>query len=186
MQSNDAHMTIRLLRLLTVAAALLALGLPAAGVAALGDKPLDRGIVQSVGPTQIVLTALDGSVLSFSVSQGTRVRLNGARGSVGDILPGFVASVVHDGRARAVLIQAFGTPATVTDRGVVTALARTAITLRTSGGSTLTVTLDRKTRFRFLGLPAKRFLARPGALVAVNHATDAPALVVNVLKRAGA
>ena len=65
-------MTTRLIRRLTVAAALLALVLPAAGVAALGDKPVDRGVVQSVSPTQIVLTALDGSVLSFSVAPATR------------------------------------------------------------------------------------------------------------------
>jgi len=179
-------MTIRLLRLLTVAAALLALVLPAAGVAAPRDKPVDRGVVQSVGSTQIVLTELDGSVLSFSVSAETRVRLNGARASLGDILPGFVASVYHDRRARAVLIEAFGTPATVTDRGLVTALTPTAITLRTPGGGSLTLALDRSTRFSFRGLPAKRALARPGALVAVTHATDAPALVVTVLKRAGA
>lgn len=179
-------MTVRLLRLLTVAAALLALVLPAAGVAAPGDKPVDRGIVQAVGPQQIVLTALDGSVLSFSVSPETRVRINGGRASLGEIRPGFVASVLHDRRARAILIEAFGTPVTITNRGVVTALTPAAITLRTPGGGTLTVSLDKSTRFRFLGLPAKRLLARRGALVAVTHATDAPALVVNVLKRAGA
>lgn len=181
-------MTIRLLRLLTVAAALLALALalPAAGVAAPRDRPVDRGVVQSVGPTEIVLTALDGSVLPFSVSPDTRVRLNGRRASIGDIRPGFVASVAHDRRARAVLIDAFGSPATVIDRGMVTALTPASITLRTPGGDTLTFSLDRSTRFRFLGLPAKRWLVRPGALVAVTHATDAPALVVNVLKRAGA
>jgi len=179
-------MTTRLLRLLTVSAALLALVVPAAGVAAPGDKPVDRGVVQSVNPSQIVLTALDGSVLSFSITLNTRVRLNGARASLGDIRPGSVANVAHDRRARAVLIEAFGTAATVTDRGLVTALSPTAITLRTPGGGALMLTLDGNTRFRFQGLPARRLLARPGALVTVSHATDAPALVVNVLKRAGA
>jgi hypothetical protein len=179
-------MTIRLLRLLTVAAALLALALPAAGVAASGDKPVDRGVVQSVSQTQIVLTALDGSVLAFSVSPDTRVRLNGSRATLGDIRPGFVANVTHNRRARAIAIMAFGTPATVTDRGTVTTLTPSAITLRTPGGDSLSFAIDRNTRFRFQGLPARRFAARPGALVTVTHATDAPALVVNVLKRAGA
>ena len=179
-------MTIRVLRLLTVSAALLALVVPAAGVAAPGDKPVDRGVVQSVNASQIVLTALDGSVLSFSVTPNTRVRVNGARASLADIRPGFVASVVHDRRARALLIEAFGTRVTVTDRGLVTALTPAAITLRTPDGGALTFVLDNYTRFRFQGLPARRFVARPGALVAVTHATDAPALVVNVLKRAGA
>jgi len=183
-------MTIRLLRLLSVSAALLALAVPAAGVAAPGGKPVDRGIVQSVNRSQIVLTALDGSVLSFSVSRSTRVRINGAPASLGGVRPGSVANVVHDRRARAILIEVFGTPApapvAVTDRGVVTALGPTAITLRTEGGGALTLTLDGSTRFLFQGLPAKRSLARPGALVTISHATDAPALVVNVLKRAGA
>ena len=145
-----------------------------------------RGVFQTVGSTQIVLTALDGSVLTFFVSPDTRVRLNGHRASLGDIRPGFVASVFHDRRGRAVLVEAFGTPVTVTDRGMVTALTPTSITLRTPGGGAVTVPLDRNTRFRFQGLPARRNVVRPGALVAVSHATDAPALVVNVLKRAGA
>ena len=46
--------------------------------------------------------------------------------------------------------------------------------------------LDAGTHFRFHGAPARRQLVRPGAQVAVTHAADAPATVVNVLKRAGA
>ena len=180
-------MTIRVLRLLTVAAALLALALPAAGVAAPGDKPVDRGVVQSVSQAQIVLRALDGSIVSFSVSPDTRVRLNGARASLGD------------DRAR-VRGQRLPRPegASRSDRGVRhpgdghrpwrghrTHAGRDHAAhsrRRRSDASTL----DRNTRFRFQGLPARRFVARPGALVTVTHATDAPALVVNVLKRAGA
>jgi hypothetical protein len=186
MTRDDVHMTLRPLRLLTVAIAVLALALPAAGMSAVGDVTTDRGVVQSVGSGQIVLAALDGSVVSFAVSPTTRVKLNGVRVSLAEIRPGFVATVTHKGTAPAILIRAFGQPAKVTDRGIVTALTRSAITLRTSGGATVSVSLDPSTRFRFLGLPAKRFLARPGALVAVTHTVDAPAKVVNVLKRAGA
>ena len=53
-------MTLRLLRLLTVAAALLTFVVPAAGIAATGDRTTDRGVVQSVGSGQIVLRSLDG------------------------------------------------------------------------------------------------------------------------------
>ena len=186
MRRDDVHMTLRLLRLPTVAIAVLALALPAAGIAAAGDVTTDRGIVQSVGSGQIELTALDGSVVSFAVSPTTRVKLNGVRVSLADIRPGFVATVIHNGTAPAVLIRAFGKPAIVTDRGVVTALTKTALTLRTVGGATVSVSLDMSTRFRFLGLPAKRLLARPGAVVAVKHAAAGPAKVVNVLKRARA
>ena len=132
-----------------------------------------------------MLRALDGSVVSFAVSSATRVKLNGVQVSLADIQPGFVASVVHRGRAPATVIRAFGKPATVTDRGVVTALDKTAITLRTAAGATISVPLDAGTRFR-LGEPGKRAFARPGALVAVQHAADGAARIVNVLKRAGA
>jgi hypothetical protein len=179
-------MTLRTLRLLTVAVALLALVLPAAGTAATADVTIDRGVVQSVGSGQIVLRALDGNVASLTVSPTTRVRLNGVRVPLSEIRPGFVAAVTHDGTAPALLIRAFGKRASVTDRGVVTALTRSGITLQTAGGATVTVSLDTSTRFRFHGLPGGRFLARPGALVAVRHPVDGPAKVVNVLKRARA
>ena len=85
------------------------------------------------------------------------------------------------------MIKAFGTSgsATITDRGLVTAVSKTAITLTADDGIR-TIALDGNTRFRRLGLPVGRQAARPGALVAVTHAPDAPAQVVNVLKRAGA
>jgi hypothetical protein len=186
MRRDDVHMMLRPLRLLTVVIAVLALALPAVGVAAASDVTMDRGVVQSVGSAQIVLAALDGSVVTFAVSPKTRVKLNGVRVSLADIRPGFVATVTHNGTKPAVLIRAFGKPARVTERGVVTALTKSAITLRAVGGAIVSVSLDTSTRFRFLGLPAKRFLARPGARVAVTHTVDGPAKVVNVLKRAGA
>jgi hypothetical protein len=179
-------MTLRHLRLLTVAAAVLAFVVPAAGNAARVEPTIDRGVVQSIGSDQIVLRSLDGSVASFAVSTRTRVKVNGVRASLHDIAPGFVARVVHDGGAPAVLVQAFGATTTLTDRGVVTALTKSAVTLRTPGGGTMTVPLDGSTRFRFLGVPGRRLLARPGAVVSVTRAADGPATVVNVLKRAGA
>jgi spore coat protein U-like protein len=66
------------------------------------------------------------------------------------------------------------------------AISRNAITLRVAGGGSLTLALNAGTRFKFHGAPARRAVARPGAQVAVTHAADAPATVVNVLKRAGA
>lgn len=186
MRCDDAHMMLRLFRPFAIVIAVLALALPAVGGAATADLTTDRGVVQSVGAGQIVLRALDGSAESFTVSSVTRVKLNGVRASLSDIRPGFVAAVVHDGSAPAVLIRAFGTQVIVTERGVVTALTKSAITLRTAGGATVSISLEPSTRFRFLGLPARRFLARPGAYVAVMHAVDAPAKLVNILKRARA
>lgn len=187
MRSDDpSAMMIRSLRLLTVVAVLLALVLPAASLAGTKAKGADRGVVQSVDSGQIVLRALDGGVVSFSVSLRTVVKLNGSRVAVTDIHPGFVARVVHDERARALSIEAFGGPVATIDRGVVTAITKNAITLRLAGGGIVTLALDSSTRFRLHGAPSRRQLARPGAQVAVTHASDAPATVVNVLKRAGA
>jgi hypothetical protein len=177
-------MLIRPLRLLIVAVALVALALPAASLAAASDRSTDRGVVQSVDSSQIVLRALDGAVVTYSIVPRTEVRLNGAPATIADIHPGFVARVVHDARAHALVIAAFA-PVT-TDRGAVTAISRNAITLRLAGGGSLTLALNAGTRFKFRGAPAGRALARPGAQVAVTHAADAPATVVNVLKRAGA
>lgn len=186
MRRDDVQMMLRPLRLLTVALAGLALALPAVGIAAAADVTNDRGIVQSVDSGHIELRALDGSVASYAVSPATRVKLNGIRVSLSVIRPGYVATVVHDGTAPALLIRAFGRLPDVTDRGLVTALTKTAITLRTLGGGSVLVPLDTSTRFRFRGLPATRFLARPGAFVAVMHVVDGAARVVNVLKRARA
>jgi hypothetical protein len=179
-------MLTRSLRLLTVVIALVALAVPAAALAGAQATGVDRGVVQSVDASQIVLRTLDGGVVTYSVVPRPVVRLNGARAAIADIRPGFVARVSHDGNAHALLIQAFGAVVTTTDRGIVTAVSRSAITLRVANGASLTLALDGSTRFKFHGAPSRRALARVGAQVAVTHAGDAPATVVNVLKRAGA
>jgi hypothetical protein len=184
--TRSLTLMIRSLRLLTVVAVLVALVVPAASLGAPRAKGTDRGVIQSVDSSQIVLRALDGGVVSFAVSPRTVVRLNGARAAVAEIHPGYVARVVHDANARALVIEAFGGPVATIDRGVVTAITRSTITVRLTGGPIVTFALDAGTRFRLQGAPSRRQLARPGARVAVTHASDAPATVVNVLKRAGA
>jgi hypothetical protein len=188
MIDEDALMKISPLRLLTAVAVVLALALPSAGLAAPGRVGVDRGVVQSVSGDQIVLRTLDGGSLSFPVTPRTRVRVNGRPGAITDIGPGFVAEVATNDRGRAILVRAYGTStpaAQVSDRGVVTAITRTAITLTTDAG-TRTIALDGSTRFRVVGLPAGPRAVRPGVIVVVTHPQDGPALVVNVLKRAGA
>ena len=178
-------MTLRSLRFLTAVAAVLALAIPAAAQSAPSDLTNDQGIVQSVGPTQIELRALDGTVASFAVSQTTRVRVNGQPGQLIDIRPGYVATVMHNGNQPAVLIRAFGRPALITSRGIVSALTRTSITIGSDTGL-VTIPLDRATVFRFRGDPGFRWQARPGALVVVRYRDGGPAKSVNVLKRARA
>jgi hypothetical protein len=185
MTEDDVDMTLRALRPLVAAIAVLALALPASGLAVPRGTSVDSGVVQSVGLGQIVLKALDGHSFTVNVSDATRVRLNGTRAAVTDIQQGFVATAFHDGTAPARLVIAFGRPALVTDRGFVTALTRSLITLRAVDGTTVSVPLDATTQFRPFGF-ARRFLSRPGTLVTVTHAVGGPAKVVNVLKRPGA
>jgi hypothetical protein len=178
-------MTLRNLRLLTAVAAVLALAIPAAALSAPSDLTNDQGIVQSVSPTRIELRALDGNVASFAVSEATRVRINGQPGQLTDIRPGYVATVTHNGDRPAALIRAFGRPAIVTSRGIVSSLTRTSISVDTDAGP-VAIPLDRGTVFRFRGDPGFRWQARPGALVVVKYRDGGPAKSVNVLKRARA
>jgi hypothetical protein len=70
------------------------------------DARAERGIVQSVSRTAIVLKELDGSTLTIRVDAKTRVFLDGKRASLLDVHPGFVAVVKRE-RNRAREIRAF-------------------------------------------------------------------------------
>ena len=178
-------MTLRLLRLVTAVAAAVAFVVPAAALSAPPELTNDQGIVQVVGPTQIELRALDGSVASYAVSETTRVRVNGQPATLTDIRPGYVATVAHNGDRPAVSIRAFGKPALVTSRGIVSSLTRSSITIDGDAGP-VTIPLDRRTVFKLRGGPGFRWQARPGALVVVKSRDGSPARSVNVLKRARA
>ena len=174
---------------LVAAAALLTLALaPAGAVAAVSAAPqVERGIVQTVTPGQVELRALDGTVVSLAVGPATRVRLNGGPASLSQIQPGFVAEVTHRGNRPAIIVRAFGAVPLVVERGTVTALSKTSISMLTDAGAIVTIELDSSTRFvRRGGLPVGRFAARPGARVAVRHPDGGRARLVTVLKRAPA
>ena len=184
MIQEDASVRTRVYPLLALVAAVAALALPTSTLAAT-HAGISRGVVQSVDASHIVVTALDGSTVTFDTSPRLVVRLDGRPASLGDITPGLVADVAVDPKGRAVLIRAFGGQANVTERGAVIALSKNAITISTAAGPK-TITLDRNTHFKVQGGLGKRAALRVGALVAVTHVPDGPAQVVNVLKRAGA
>jgi hypothetical protein len=181
-------MRIAPLRLLAVAAALVALAAPARSLAGLNAGAGDRGVVQGIDQQHIVLKALDGTQASFALFGGTQIRVDGARATYLDVAPGDVADVVADGKGRALLVRAFSGPsAQVVDRGVVTAVAKVSLTIAPDGGGApVTIAIDRSTKVKLPGAIGRRGQLRPGALVAVTHAPDGPAVVVTVLKRAGA
>jgi len=74
--------------------------------AALGSSPkpsrslpshvrTDRGIVQSVSATGLVLKTLDGGAVAVRVDAKTRVSVNGKPASLPEVEPGFVAVVAY-------------------------------------------------------------------------------------------
>ena len=168
---------------LALATAAAALALPGVAAARASALQTDRGVVQSVSDTRIELRALDGSVVPLAIGPATRIRLNGAPAALSQIRPGYVAEVVHRGNRPAVVIRAFGKVPVVVDRGTVTALTGTSITVQSDTGALVTIPLDAATRFRRLGQPVGRFAARPGARVAVRYPEGGTARLVTVLRR---
>jgi hypothetical protein len=184
MIEEDASVKTRAYRLFALAALAAAFALPATALA-VTHAGVNRGVVQSVDASHVVVRALDGTIVTFDLSPRLVVRSNGGPASLTDVSPGVVADIAVDGKGRAVMIRVFPVPSSVTDRGVVLAVSKTSLTVSTAGGPR-TVALDRNTRFKVQGGPGKRAAVRVGVLVAVSHAPDGPAQVVNVLKRAGA
>ena len=114
-------------RLLLVAGLAALLTAASAGAA---DRVVERGIVQSIDSTTLVLRALDGTDVDVSLGPTTRYRLNGRDASVGEIRPGFVAEAVMDASGAVVVVRAFGRPERPVERGVVVRVATRALVLR--------------------------------------------------------
>lgn len=171
----------RVRTVIAATAVTLAIAIPATASAGTTALRLDRGVVQSISPTQIELRALDGTVAALTIGPRTKIRLNGSPAGVMRIKPGFVAEVLHRGARPAVVVRAFGTVPVIVDRGIVTALTPTSITLQTET-EVVTVALSRKTRFLRLGRPVTSLAAGPGARVAVRYPEGGPARLVRVLR----
>ncbi len=165
--------------------AALAASLCLAGTAAgaTRDLTIDRGVVQSVSTTRIVLRELDGSTASIAVGAQTLVLVNGLPATLEDIQPGFVAAVAHRGSNPARLIRAWGRIQPVVDRGVVVSASVRGLVIRTPDGSSLTFRVTPRTRIRWHGLPATMAAVRPGRLVEVVHTRAGVALRIAVRAR---
>jgi hypothetical protein len=143
----------------------------------------DRGVVQSVSATKIVVRELDGSTVSIAIGAATRVRVNGLAATLADVRPGFVAAVTHDGAAPAVFIRAFGRVEPVVDRGTIVSLVARQLTIRAGSGASLTFRVTARTRIRWRGLPATRAALRPGRFAIVDHTPAGEALRIAVRPR---
>jgi len=162
---------------------LVALAAAAPAAAARRDLTVDRGIVQSISPTQIVLRSLDGSTLSFRIVLLTRVYLNGQPAALSSIQAGFAAAVAHDARGRAHAIRATGQRQKQIDKGVVVSVSPTLLVLRGTDGSTISVTVGPQTNVLLDGFPARLSDLRQGYLAAAVHYGTAPAKEVRALRR---
>jgi hypothetical protein len=168
---------MRALALLGVAAAALV----AAASAAAADRVVDRGIVQSVTPSALVLRALDGVEVEVRLGPSTRFRLNGEPATVGDLRPGLVAEAVHYDTRAALRVRAFGRVLSTTERGRVVGIRDAWLVLRAPSGR-VRIPLTDGTLVRRRGrLVALRAL-RVGMRVEIVRTADGSAGVVRILR----
>jgi len=170
-------------RLVVLVAFLALLVLSGTAGAAVRELQIDRGIVQSVSTTQIVVRELDGSSVALTVDGTTRVLLNGLPAQLTDIRPGFVAAVSHNGSRPARLIKTWGRVATTVDRGVIASVDGRQFTLRRADGSQLTLRITPSTRVRLNGFPATVAAIRPGRVARVTYTADGRAKLVQLAGR---
>ena len=172
-------MKVRLL--LVAAVALLAASAPAAAA----DRVVERGIVQSIDPTAIVLRALDGTDVAVRLGPVTRFRLNGRAATVADIHPGLVAEVVTIGPGPALVVRAFGDVERAAVRGVLLRIAPRGLLVRRVSGRPVRIAVNARTTVwrggRRLGLR----VLRPGMQIDVFRAAAGVARVI-VIRAAGA
>ena len=169
--------------LVAFASLFVALALAGTAGATTRELTIDRGVVQSVSTTRIVLRELDGNTVSIAVGARTLVLVNGIPATLADILPGFVAAVAHRGPNPARLIRAFGRIQPVVDRGVVVSASLRGLVIRTPDGTTLSFRVIPRTRIRWRGLAATMAAVRPGRVVGVAHTRAGVAIRIVIRAR---
>ncbi len=153
--------------------------LVAAGPGAAANRVVERGVVQSVNSTALVLRALDGTELTVPVDPATKVRVNGRRGTLAAIGPGFVVEAVRSGEGSAIAVRAFGRTATRLERGRLVRLRQDTLILQRRNGR-LQIPFTNGTVVRQLGRRATVRSLRPGVHITVQIAPDGSARLVRV------
>jgi hypothetical protein len=143
--------------------------------AATSDRPAsERGVVQSVSTSGLVLKRLDGSTVAVAVDERTRVLIDGKPASILDVRPGFVAAVSFRGATGHVALEvdAFSTPPVPvrveSAAGIVRSVSPAELVLFSLGGSTVRVSLAGETRVVLDGKPASVADLRPGFVAVVR------------------
>jgi hypothetical protein len=132
-----------------------------------------KGIVQSVSATAIVLRELDGSTVRVPVALSTHVFVNGLRASLRDVRAGFVASAVWKAGRPARVLQAFDLSGSdAVSVGVVDSVSTGVVVVTGTGGSTVSIPVNARTRVFVDGKPAALAAVRAGYTI-VRSAKDA-------------
>lgn len=169
-------MTSRLV--LGVVVAALAWAAPA--VAA--ERVVERGIVQSVDSTAVVLRALDGTEVTVALGPQTRYRLNGRAVRRGRIRVGLVAEAVTSGNGPALVLRAFGQAVPLVRTGRLVAVRAQAIVLRLRGGARMRIPLGARTAVRRAGDSLPLTALGRGQRARVRLAADGSARLVTILR----
>ena len=164
--------------------ALVAL-LAASAPAGAADRVVERGIVQSIDPTALVLRALDGTDVAVRLGPGTRFRLNGRAATVADIHPGLVAEVVTTGPGPALVVRAFGDVERAALRGVLLRIAPRGLLVRRPSGRSVRIAVNARTTVWHGGRRLGRRVLRPGMRVDVYRVAGGAARVI-VIRSAAA
>jgi hypothetical protein len=145
------------------------------------DRPgSERGVVQSVSASGLMLKTLDGSTVAAAVDARTRVLIDGKPASILDVHPGFVA-VVRPGTAtgngsgqKAGELREVFAFAPARQRGAhlysgaVASVSVHAIALRARSGGTFRLALAANTRVFLDGTPASIDAVEPGDVAVVR------------------
>jgi hypothetical protein len=165
---------------LALGAALAWLATASPAVAA--DRVVERGIVQSVTRTALVVRALDGAELTVPVGPATRVRVNGLPATLAEIRPGFVADTLRYGSRPAVRVRAFGRVRTDVVRGRLLVVRAASLVLRPPGAGRLRVALTEATVVRRHGRRVAARVLRRGMRIEVVRTAEGAAHVVRILR----
>lgn len=162
---------MKALVVLIAAAALLG-----AAPATAADRVVERGIVQSIDASTVLLRALDGTEVQLALGPETRFRLNGRAVTVDTIRHGFVAEVVTVGAGPATVVRAFGREAS--DSGRIVFVRPRAIVVRRGPGDVVRIRVTPRTSVWRAGSRVRLAALRPGMRVEVVRAVDGSARLV--------
>jgi hypothetical protein len=172
---NDSRRSWSAAVTVTIGLAAVVLAGPSFAGAATFAKPADakagarEGIVQSVSANAIVLKELDGRTVRIPVALSTHVFVDGKRASLRDVRAGFVASVAWKTGRSARVLQAFDLlgPHAVSV-GVVDSVSTGVLVVKESGGATLSVPVNERTRVLIDGKRATLAAVKRGYTVVIS------------------